>query len=248
MQIVVCMARVPDTATRIRIAASGASIDPEGVQYVINPYDEFAVEEAIKLKEKAGGKVTLITVGPADAQKDMRACLAKGCDEAVLITPSSPLDALQIAKLLAAEMTALKADAIFCGKQAVDDDSAAVGPMVAALLSLPCVTRAGKLEITGTSFVATREIEGGLEEVEGAFPCVITAEKGLNEPRRAGLKEIMGAKNKPLRTVAAAPAKASVTVTKMELPPERAGGKIVGEGKGAVPGLLELLRKEAKVI
>lgn len=248
MIIVACMARVPDTATRIRIAASGTSIDPEGVQYVINPYDEFAIEEAIRLKEKAGGKVTLITVGPADAQKDMRACLAKGCDEAVLITPSSPLDALQIAKLLAAEITALKADAVFCGKQAVDDDSAAVGPMLAALLSMPCVTRVGKLEVTGTTFVATREIEGGLEETEGAFPCVITAEKGLNEPRRAGLKEIMGAKNKPLRTVAAAPARASVTVGKMELPPDRSGGKIVGEGKGAVPALVDLLRKEARVI
>jgi electron transfer flavoprotein beta subunit len=248
MNIVACMARVPDTATRIRIAPSGVAIDPEGVQYVVNPYDEFAIEEAIRLKEKAGGKVTLMTVGPADAQKDVRACLAKGCDEAVLITPSSPLDALQVAKLLAAEIAALKPDAVFCGKQAVDDDSAAVGPMLAALLKLPCVTKVAKLEVTGTSFVATREVEGGLEETEGSFPCVITAEKGLNEPRRAGLKEIMGAKNKPLRTVNAAPPKAGVTIAKLELPPERAGGKIVGEGKGAVGALVDLLRKEARVI
>jgi electron transfer flavoprotein beta subunit len=248
MQIAVCVARVPDTATRIRIAASGVAIDPEGVQYVVNPYDEIAVEEAIRLKEKAGGKVTILTVGSADAQKDLRACLAKGCDEAVLIVPSSPPDALQVAKLLAAELTSLKAEAVFCGKQAVDDDSAAVGPMLGALLKLPCVTKVAKLEVTGNSFLATREIEGGLEEVEGSFPCVLTAEKGLNEPRRAGLKEIMGAKNKPLRTVNATIQPGLSSVVKLELPPDRAGGKIVGEGKGAVPALVDLLRKEARVI
>jgi electron transfer flavoprotein beta subunit len=248
VNIAVCMCRVPDTAARIRIAASGTSPDPEGMQYVINPYDEFAVEEAIKLKEKAGGKVTVVTIGAADAQKDIRACLAKGCDDAIHVVPSSPLDSLQTARLLAAEIGALNADAVFCGKQAVDDDSAAVGPMLAALLKLPCVTKVAKLEVTGTSFVATREIEGGLEEVEGSFPCVLTAEKGLNEPRRAGLKEIMGAKNKPLRTVNATPSPGLTTVAKLELPPERAGGKIVGEGKGAVPALVDLLRKDARVI
>jgi electron transfer flavoprotein beta subunit len=242
------MCRVPDTATRVRIAASGTTIDPEGVQYVINPYDEFAIEEAIKLKEKAGGKVTLLTVGGADAQKDIRACLAKGCDDAVLIVPSAPVDSLQVAQLLAAEISGLKPDAVFCGKQAVDDDSAAVGPMLGAILKLPCVTKVAKLDISGTTFVATREIEGGLEEVEGAFPCVLTAEKGLNEPRRAGLKEIMGAKNKPLRTVNATPPAGRTSVAKLELPPERSGGKIVGEGKGAVPALVDLLRKEARVI
>jgi electron transfer flavoprotein beta subunit len=248
MNIVACMTRVPDTATRIRIASSGTSIDPEGVQYVINPYDEFAVEEAIKLKEKAGGKVTLVTVGAADAQKDVRACLAKGCDDAVLVLAPPPLDGLQVAKLLAAEIGPMKPDAIFCGKAAVDDDSAAVGPMLAALLRMPCVTKVAKLEVTGGSFVATREIEGGMEETEGAFPCVITAEKGLNEPRRAGLKEIMGAKNKPLRTVDAAPAAARTAVIRLELPPERAGGRVVGEGKNAVPALIDALRKEARVI
>jgi electron transfer flavoprotein beta subunit len=242
------MCRVPDTATRIRIAASGSSIDPEGVQYVVNPYDEVAVEEAIRLKEKAGGKVTLVTVGAADAQKDIRACLAKGCDDAIHVIPPSPLDSLQVAKLIAAEIAPLKPDAVFCGKLAVDDDSAAVGPMLAALLKLPCVTKVAKLEVTGASFVATREIEGGLEEVEGAFPCILTAEKGLNEPRRAGLKEIMGAKNKPLRTVNATPSAGLTSIAKLELPPDRAGGKIVGEGKGAVPALVDLLRKEARVI
>lgn len=248
MNIVACMTRVPDTATRIRVAQNATTIDPEGVQYVINPYDEFAVEEAIKLKEKSGGKVTLITVGTNDAQKDMRACLAKGCDEAVLITATGQLDSLQIAKLLAAEITALAADAVFCGKQAVDDDAAAVGPMIAALLKMPCVTKVAKLEVSGTTFVATREIEGGLEETEGSFPAVLTAEKGLNEPRRAGLKEIMGAKNKPLRVVAAAPAAGFTQVAKLELPPERTGGRVVGEGKAAVPALIDALRKEAKVI
>jgi electron transfer flavoprotein beta subunit len=120
--------------------------------------------------------------------------------------------------------------------------------MLGALLKLPCVTKVAKLEVTGNSFLATREIEGGLEEVEGSFPCVLTAEKGLNEPRRAGLKEIMGAKNKPLRTVNATIQPGLSSVVKLELPPDRAGGKIVGEGKGAVPALVDLLRKEARVI
>jgi electron transfer flavoprotein beta subunit len=248
MNIVACMTRVPDTATRIRIAPSGAAIDPEGVQYVISPYDEFAVEEAIRLKEKRGGRVTIVTVGQADAQKDLRACLAKGCDEAVLMTHTGPLDSLQVATLLAAEFGPSKPDAIFCGKQGVEDDAAAVGPMLAALLRIPCVSRVSRLEVAESSFVATREIEGGLEETEGAFPCVITAEKGLNEPRRAGLKEIMGAKNKPLRTVALNPGAAGIETVRLEPPPERPAGRVVGQGAAAVPALIEALRKEARVL
>ncbi len=248
MNIIACMSRVPDTATRIRVASNGTTIDLDGVQFIINPYDEFAIEEAIKLKEKCGGKVTVICVGPADAQKDIRASLAKGCDDAIHITPTGPLDGLSVAKLIAQKVQPLKPDAIFCGKQSVDDDAAAVGPMLAAILGMACVTRISKFEVNGTQFTAQREVEGGMEVVEGAFPCVLTAEKGLNEPRRAGLKEIMGAKNKPLQTVAATPVAVPTSVAKLELPPDRPPGKKVGEGKAAVPALIDLLKKEARVI
>jgi electron transfer flavoprotein beta subunit len=248
MNIYACLARTPDTATRIRIHADGTRIDPEGVQYVVNPFDEFAIEEAVKLKEKTGGKATVVCVGGADAQKDLRACLAKGVDEAILLTPSGPLDGLGVAKLIAARIKDNKPDVVFCGKQAVDDDQAAVGPMLAALLGIPVVAKIVKFETDGKTFTATREIEGGLESFDGAFPCVLTTDKGLNKPRAAGLKDIMGAKNKPLHAeTVEAPARKLKTL-KLEPPPERAQGRVVGEGKAAAPALVRALKDEAKVL
>ncbi|HYC78882.1 MAG TPA: electron transfer flavoprotein subunit beta/FixA family protein [Planctomycetota bacterium] len=248
MNLYVCLSRVPDTATRIRVHADGLRIDPEGVQFTINPFDEFAVEEAVKLKEKQGGKVTVITVGPAEAQKDLRACLARGVDDAVLLAPKGPVDGLGVAKLLAARLKDAKPDAIFCGKQSVDDDQGAVGPMLAALLGMPVVTRVVKFEARGATFAAAREIEGGLENVEGAFPAVITADKGLNKPRAAGLKDIMGAKNKPLVQESVDAPAPKLRTLKLEPPAERAPGRIVGEGKAATAKLVDALRNESKVL
>jgi electron transfer flavoprotein beta subunit len=248
MNIYACIARTPDTAARIRVHADGLRVDPEGLQFVINPFDEFALEEAIKLKEKSGGKVTVIAVGPADAQKDLRTCLAKGADEAILLVPSGPLDGLGVAKLIAGKIKDAKPDAIFCGKQAVDDDQAAVGPMLAALLGMPVVTKVCKFEATATAFTASREIDGALENYEGAFPAVITTDKGLNKPRAAGLKEIMGAKNKPLAQSNADAIGRKLVLTKLEPPPERAPGRIVGEGKAAVAKLIDALKNEAKAL
>lgn len=248
MNIYVCIARTPDTAARVRVHADGLRVDPEGLQFVVNPFDEFALEEAVKLKEKAGGKVTAIAVGPADAQKDLRSCLAKGADEAILLVPSGPTDGLGVAKLIAAKIKDAKPDAVFCGKQAVDDDQAAVGPALAALLGVPVVAKVSKFEVDGTSFVATREIEGGLEPFAGSFPAVVTTDKGLNKPRAAGLKDIMGAKNKPLaQSNVDAPAP-KLRLVRLEPPPERPAGRIVGEGKAATGKLVDALRNEAKVL
>jgi len=249
MKITVCMCRVPDTATRIVIAASGTSIESQGVQYIVNPFDEFALEEAIRLKEKVpGSTVTVFTVGKDDAQKDLKTALAKGADEAVIVKADGPLDTFAVARLLAdAIATAGGTDAVWCGKQSAEDDAAAVGPMLAAMLDIPCVTRLVAFETDGTTFKAAREVEGGREEVVGAFPCVFTADKGLNKPRQAGLKEIMAAGKKPLRSVAGA-ATAASTVTAMALPAERPAGRIVGNGAAAVAPVIDLLRNESKVI
>ena len=250
MKIAVCIKRTPDTETRVRIAADGVSLDETGVKFILNPYDEFAVEEALQRKEKAGsGEVVAIALGPDAAQETIRSALAMGADRGVLLKADKvPADALAVAKALAAELRDGGYDLILFGKMAVDDYNHAAGPMVAQLLGLPCVTAISKLELEGGKGVAEREIEGGVEVVEFALPAVLTAEKGLNTPRYPALKGIMAAKKKPVETRPAALGPARVVVSALALPPERKAGRIVGEGLDAVPELVRLLRTEAKVL
>ena len=250
MKIAVCIKRTPDTETRVRIAADGVSLDETGVKFILNPYDEFAVEEALQRKEKAGsGEVVAIALGPDAAQETIRSALAMGADRGVLLKADKvPADALAVAKALAAELKDGGYDLILFGKMAVDDYNHAAGPMVAELLGLPCVTAISKLELEGGKGVAEREIEGGVEVVEFALPAVLTAEKGLNTPRYPALKGIMAAKKKPIESRPAALGPARVVVSALALPPERKAGRIVGEGPDAVPELMRLLRTEAKVL
>ena len=250
MKIAVCIKRTPDTETRVRIAADGVSLDETGVKFILNPYDEFAVEEALQRKEKAGsGEVVAIALGPDVAQETIRSALAMGADRGVLLKADKvPADALAVAKALAAELKDGGYDLILFGKMAVDDYNHAAGPMVAQLLGLPCVTAISKLELEGGKGVAEREIEGGVEVVEFALPAVLTAEKGLNTPRYPALKGIMAAKKKPIESRPAALGPARVVVSALALPPERQAGRIVGEGPDAVPELVRLLRTEAKVL
>ncbi len=253
MKIAVCIKRTPDTETRVKVAADGVSIDETGVKFILNPYDEFAVEEALQRKEKAGGgEVVAIALGPDAAQETIRSALAMGADRGVLLKADKvPADALAAAKALAAELKGGGGggyDLILFGKMAVDDYNHAVGPMTAELLGLPCVTAISKLELDGGKGVAEREIEGGVEVVEFALPAVLTAEKGLNTPRYPALKGIMAAKKKPIESKPAALGDARVSVTSLALPPERKAGRIVGEGADAVPELVRLLRTEAKVL
>lgn len=248
MNVICCLARVPDTASRIRIAADARSPDLSGAQFVINPFDEFALEEAVRFKEARGGEVTVIHVGAADFQKDLRQCLAKGADKAIQVIPEGPLGPQGIARLLADQIRPLLPAVVFCGKQAVDGDVGAAGSMLAGLLGLPVLTKASTFKADGDRITITREVEGGVETVSAPLPCVVTAEKGLNEPRRAGLKEIMGAKNKPLQTVKAAAPPPKLDVLKLELPPDRPPGRILGEGPAAVPKLVDALRNEARVL
>ncbi|HYL54342.1 MAG TPA: electron transfer flavoprotein subunit beta/FixA family protein [Gemmatimonadales bacterium] len=250
MKIAVCIKRVPDSETRVKIAPDGKSIDEAGVKFILNPYDEFAVEEALRRKEKAGaGEVVVIALGPAAAQETIRTALAMGADRGVLLQADRiPADGLQAATALAAELKAGGFDLILFGKMAIDDYNHQIGPMVAELLDLPCVTTVAHLEIENGKGTAEREIEGGVEVVEFPLPAVLTTDKGLNEPRYPALKGIMAAKKKPLVSKPVSLDTGGIDVLALMLPPERQAGKIVGEGAAAVAELVRLLREEAKVL
>jgi electron transfer flavoprotein beta subunit len=250
VKIAVCVKRVPDTEARIKIAADGRSIDEAGVKFVLNPYDEFAVEEALKLKEAAGaGEVVVVSVGGETSQETIRTALAMGADRGVLLKADRlPLDPLPVANALADELKAGGYDLVLFGKFAADDYSYATGAIVAELLGMASVTAVSHLRIAEGKGTAEREIEGGVEVVEFTLPAVLTAEKGLNEPRYPALKGIMAAKKKPLDVKPVVLAEPGLEVLQLAYPPERKEGRIVGEGPDGVPALIEALRTEAKVL
>jgi electron transfer flavoprotein beta subunit len=250
VKIAVCIKRVPDTETRVRVAADGVSADEAGVKFILNPYDEFAVEEALQRKEKAGaGEVVVVSLGAEAALETMRTALAMGADRGVLLKAEAvPADPLAVAKALAAELKDGGYDLILFGKIAADDYSQAVGPMTAELLGLPCVTAASTLDLEGGKGTAHREIEGGVEVVEFALPAVITCDKGLNTPRYPALKGIMAAKKKTVDVKPVTFDAPRLRVAALEMPPARKEGRIVGEGPDAVPALVKALREEAKVL
>lgn len=249
MNIIVCVKQVPDTETRIKIGADKKSIDPTDINWILNPYDEYAVEESLRIKEKQGNTtVTVISVGPERTTSALRNALAMGADEAVLIKTDQALDSLATSKALATVIKEMPYDLILAGKQGVDDDNLQVGPMVAELLNIPCVTYISELKLENGKATVKREIEGGMEVVETMLPALFTAEKGLNEPRYPALRGIMMAKKKTIleKQVPIDPPK--IQIVNIEYPPTRKGGKIVGQGVDAVPELVRLLREEAKAI
>jgi electron transfer flavoprotein beta subunit len=246
---IVCVKRVPDTETRIRIAGDQSSIDPSGVKFVLNPYDEFALEAALRQKEDAGaGEVLALSVGGTESAETLRTALAMGADAAVLLKADAPAEGLAVAQALAAELKGREFDLALFGMKAVDDDLQAVGAMVAELLSLPSATVVTEFAVADGKVTAKREVEGGTEIVELRLPCVLTLTKGAYEPRYASLKGIMAAKKKPLEEKPAQLGDAGVRTQQLSYPPERQPGKIVGQGPDAVPELLRLLREEAKVL
>lgn len=249
MNVIVCVKRVPDTETRIRIDGSGDKIDPSGVKYIISPYDEFAVEAALRTKEAAGdGSVRLVSFGDAATQETLRSGLAMGADSATLLVGEPTIDGLATAKVLAAELDCADAPLILFGVKAADDDQQQVGPMVATLLGRPCVTGVSSFEMGDGKAVCRREVEGGTEVVEVDLPAVVTVTKGEFEPRYASLKGIMAAKKKPLEQKDAAQIEAKLRVVKLTEPAPRSAGRIVGEGADAVPELVRLLREEANAL
>jgi electron transfer flavoprotein beta subunit len=247
VNIYVCIKRVPDTEARIKV--DGAGIDAGGIKHVISPYDEFAIETALRLKEaQGGGEVAVVSVGGASSAEQLRSALAMGADRAVLLKGEPTIDGLATAKALAAEIGAAQPDLVLLGMKAVDDDQQQVGPMLAELLDLPCVTVVADVEIGEGGVVAHREIEGGVEVVEAPLPAVLTITKGKFEPRYPSLKGIMAAKKKPLEEKDAQLAESRLRIRAMSPPPDRPPGRIVGEGVEAVPELVRLLREEARVL
>jgi len=257
MKIFVCLKQVPDTETRIQIKADKSGIEETGVKWVINPYDEYAVEEALKLKEaKGGGTVTVVSLGPkARVNEDLRRAMAMGADDAIVIDTTETLDTYWTAKALAGAIQKEGAfDAIFAGKLAIDDNAASVPQILAEMLGVPHVTVVSKLTGTGP-FTLEREIEGGAREVfqvEG--PCVIAANKGLNTPRYASLPNIMKAKKKPLKEMSLADAGVAKAELKtrlkdFQLPPDKAAVKMIaGDAATQAKELVRLIMDEAKVL
>ncbi len=267
MKIVVCVKQVPATESTLIVKQDGNDIERSGLSFVVNPYDEFAVEAALQIKERLGtGEVTVLSLRPHAAQKPeeaLRTCLAMGADKAVLL--SDPAfeggDSYTTALVLAAALRRLSFDLLLFGKQAVDDDGGAVGIQVAELLGIPHVAVVNKLEVDARTrrMSAHRQIEGGIEVVEAPLPALVTCQKGLNEPRFPSLPGIMKAKQKPLETwnlgaiglgsdtIGATGAK--LTVVRLERPPTRPAGRIIpGDAATAVKELVRLLHEEARAI
>lgn len=247
MKCIVCISQTPDTATKIALAADGLSINPAGVKFILNPYDEFAVEEALRCREKFGGEVVVVSVGGDSAKEAMKTALAMGADTGILVKDALRTDAFGVAVQLAEVIRTAKPDMVFCGRQSVDYDGFQIGPMIAELTGMPCVSMVVSLTIDGTKIVCDREIEGGRETVEASMPCIVTAQKGLNEPRYPSLPNIMKAKSKPIAEVAATTSEPRTQVVAMRKPESKRLGKILTYDDKAVSTLVKLLHEEAKV-
>ncbi len=248
MKILVGISRVPDTATKIFIGADGKTIDEKGVKFIINPYDEFALEEGLRLREKFGGTVVTITVGPDASKEVIRSGLAMGADRAVLIKRELPFDSYFVAKNIANYANQFQPDIILFGRQSVDYDSLMVPAMVSELLNLPLVTIVSKLSIDGNRVVAERDVVGGKEVVETTLPCVISAQKGLNEPRYPKLPDILKAKSKPIEEIEPEETTPTIEILSMEIPLKSRKNKIVGDSEEEIAEIVKLLHEEAKIL
>jgi electron transfer flavoprotein beta subunit len=235
---------------RFSIAADRKSLEQSGLKYEISDFDGYALEVALQLVERAGaGEVVVLCLGPDGVQETLRKALAMGAARAVQLKADEvPFDGLAIAEALAAELKAGEYDLILFGRMATDTASGTVGPMTAQLLDLPCVTAVSHLELAEGRGTARRDLEGATETLKFPLPAVLTIDEGIARPRLATLKGIMAAKKKPLDVRPAQLGKVNLTVEAMALPPERSGGRIIGEGVDAVPELVRLLRTEAKVL
>jgi electron transfer flavoprotein beta subunit len=264
VNIIVCLKQVPDTETQIKVGSDRKSIVTDDIKWVMNPYDEYGVEEALRIKEKFGGEVTIVGLGPKRVTESIRTALAMGADKGILISDEAlgGSDSLSVAKALAAAIKELDYDLIFSGQRGVDDDMGVVGANIAEFLDIPQLSVIDKVEVAedGKSVKVNRPIEGSTLVIESPLPALITAQKGLNEPRYASLPGIMKAKKKPFdeKTLSDLGLDAAefgegarkVKVLEITPPPAREAGKIV---EGETPqekaaGLAKLLHDEAKVI
>lgn len=245
--------------TEERIAVSNGKIVEDGAEFIINPYDEYAIEEAIQVRDEHGGEVTVITIGDEEAEKQLRTALAMGADKAVLINTEDDLDEMDeftAAKIIAEYLKDKNADLILAGNVAIDGGSGQVGPRVAELLEINYVTTITSLEIDGTSVKIIRDVEGDSETIETSLPLLVTAQQGLNEPRYPSLPGIMKAKKKPLEELELDDldldeddVEAKTETIEIYLPPQKAAGRVLeGDLSNQVKELVDLLNKEAKVL
>jgi electron transfer flavoprotein beta subunit len=259
MKILVAIKQVPDTATQVKIGSDPRQIDTAGITWIVSPYDEFAVEEALRIKEKRGqGEVVAVSLGPDRVKEALRSALAMGCDRAIHVNDPAlaATDTLTTARALAAVVTQEAPQLVLCGRQAIDDDMGATGAQLAEVLGWPCLSwiMEETVDADGKSIRVGRQVEGGLEVFEVPLPAVLSAQKGLNEPRYPTLKGIMGAKKKEVKEVKAADLGLAsltpeLTVTALEALPPRPPGRIIqGEVKEAVKELVRALREDAKAI
>jgi electron transfer flavoprotein beta subunit len=249
MKILVAIKRVIDYNVKIRVKSDGSGVETQNVKFSMNPFDEIAVEEAVRLKEAGKAtEVVVVSVGPAAASETLRTALAMGADRGVLVQSDDEVQPLGVAKVLKALVAKEAPGLIILGKQAIDDDSNQTGQMLAALLGYAQGSFASKLEIGADSLTVTREVDGGLETVSVTLPAVVTADLRLNEPRYASLPNIMKAKKKPIETVTPADLGADVAPRLVTLsvtePPKRSAGIKVAD----VAALVDKLKNEAKVI
>ena len=248
MNIAVCIKQTPDTEARIKLTES-KSIDESEINFILNPYDEFAVEEALKIIEKFGGEVTVISLGPDRVNSAIRSALAMGATKAIrIVAEDHPSDPGVTAAALAEELKKGNYDLIFMGKQAIDDDHVQMPSLVGEKMGIPAVPVVVKLEVEESKLTAEREIDGAHEVIECDLPAIIGTQRGLNEPRYASLKGIMKAKKIQIDEVSASLSENQLQIVEYNYPPEKSAGKIVGDSADAVPELLRLLHEEAKVI
>jgi electron transfer flavoprotein beta subunit len=257
MNIFVMMKRTFDTEEKISI--QNGQINEDGAEFIINPYDEYAIEEAIQLRDKNGGEVTVVTIGGEESEKELRTALAMGCDKAVLINTEDDLedgDQYSTSKILAEYFKEQDIDIILGGNVAIDGGSGQVGPRLAELLDIAYVTTITKIDIDGTKVTIVRDVEGDSEVIEATLPLVVTAQQGLNEPRYPSLPGIMKAKKKPLDELELDDldleeddVEAKTKTIEIYLPPKKEAGKVLqGELADQVKELVSLLRNEAKVV
>lgn len=257
MNIYVCIKQVPDTETKIKLNGDSSWIDTAGVKWIMSPYDEFAVEEALRLKEKnAGSTVTVLSAGPARVVDSIRTALAMGADNGIHVEIPENADNTMAAKALAGALKKeAKVDIVFTGKEAIDDGAAQTSQLIAEYFGIPCVTVVLNVEYGASSVKCKREVEGGaFETIEAQLPVLLAAQKGLNEPRYASLPNIMKAKKKEVKALKAADVGVGDAGQKIRFknfqlpPPKQAGKKISGDPAAQAKELARLLHEEAKVI
>lgn len=249
MKVLVPVKRVVDYEAKIKLRSDGSGVDTDGIKWIVNPFDEIAVEEAVRMKEAGtASEVVVVSVGPEDTVTQLRYAMAMGADSAILVQTADPVDSDLAARVLTEIWKKGAYDLVIMGKQAIDSDASQTPQIIAELLGLPHASFASAIKIDGDSIEVTREIDGGLETVRISKPCIISTDLRLNEPRYAPLPGIMKAKKKPLDILSLSELgvenSVRVVVKSMSLPAKRQAGKIVSD----VPELVRLLKEEAKVL